>query len=283
MEKMTDILKVIEVISDTSAEENNKTTLPVSRYKISTKHLTGKDERLIKNSFTSLYKIHETLYNIFYNKIETENKWETYEDFVKNVSMFDTNEIAKSILSSTYMTIDNPQIVCAKCGHQYNEEKVEYNNIKNNSKTWDKDTPFTQHRYIHNYNYRNKVNIIFHLKLPSIYDYLGILSYTATNTEPTTMDITDLLKMSSIVDTLLLYTDKLQIINSDDEYVFDKLKDIELILQKLDLNILHKVLDNFNKEYEQYIPTYSYTSVCPKCKNENVLSFYPLEELLSRI
>jgi hypothetical protein len=292
------VSRVLNIINKSIESKNTKIKTPISLHEYTITPLKGKDEQELKqviNPRKPESKISEKLYFTIYNHIlegknvneENEDNILTFERFLKSESIFDVITLFHALNIATFEYMKDYEFVCPYCEATNKIDKIPYNNFTNESKTWDKDKPFTDYIFTVEIDLDENTKIIFNTKIATLYHEIAIskkiLNETPIN-ERSNLPLYTL--TSSNIERCLFITNTIEVIENNDEEnktVLDNIYDIKMVLEALPENVIEEALDKFNEEFTKYIPNYVYKIKCSECEKESDVFYHPIFEFITRV
>ena len=210
-------------------------------------------------------------------------------------SYLDYPELILGNLRATYRKGKLDKLECEECGANLEKMEYNYNDVKNTSKTWDKDVPFDRYEFSkeieidHPKEKDKKVKMKFYFRIPNLsefYSYTVKMSKDVNiNPNPSGNEVPVNLSILNPSDTIKMMVKKVEVQIGEDKH--DVLEDkyvIEEIIDKIiPLGIIDELIDGINEELRDYVPIYKFSVKCPECGAENTLIFNPLIEFIERI
>lgn len=252
---------------------------PVSKVTVHTTPLTVGDDLSLRTMIASPEYYDREIAALIYKHIsfpDLEHKI-SFEDFIYNFSSFDRRLILFGIYSTTYKVMSEAEITCDNCKFKF-KDKIKSNEILDPSSyvVWDKDVPFNQYYKqikidIFPDENDNINDIIFYTKIPSIKDQFDILSLIPPDQMQSNFE-----KINQVIsrsDELALITKSIQINSTfNNEKEVDYINDLPSIRRAINdyitSDIVNKVIEEYNNEFDKYSPSFSKKYVCSNCGSD---------------
>ena len=261
-------------VKELDIEPNKKyfVRLPHSGYEFNVRGLTVEEEDTIKSSNSSTKRAAETIMKVLYNCISNDVKgkgqpFETYESFIRNISLPDRDTIVLAVIEQTYESTHDMNVRCAKCGKNFTEsvcipDCVTYKHYMGKS-------PIMQKRHVLTF---PDLKWKMYLKIPTVSDELRTL-----NTNQMSGDLQrsadyifiDRIEYAMKVDTGQIVEDTV----NNCAQIYGMIKGQPAIIRK-----------RIEKEYEKFRGDYgvsgSYDTVCKYCESPITVTIVPISHFL---
>jgi len=283
------ILSVINLLKQ-NLNDSQEIITPLSRKKYVIQSLKGKDEYEFKSKIniqTQQYNFLRTFYDFIYSHINfNQENIESFETFLKSNTIYDVQEIAHVINILTYQQYQTDmKLLCVECNETFNVEKINYSDYKNVSKIWDNPEPAVSYTFNYSISLGNDLKLSFGLKIPTLYEFLQILTLLNRNKQSNALIPTIEHFSTSLMESNLYLIKSINVVSEQNgvDQTITNFYEIKSIIEELPLDVHKKVMDYYTEKLKNYIPVYKYIIKCPKCGNNIELTYDPESELLSRL
>ena len=271
----------LNIAADFSALEKLKkikqreTTCPILKQRAMTTPLMTIDDMTLKTTIASpdLYDLELTKLIYSHTIFPDLNDQPSFDHFITNLSYIDRKFLIWGIFASTYNTLGTLQITCPFCKNKFSDEiKAEQLIQPDTVKVWDKEPSFNDFFITVTYdcNVDGLYKIEFDLGLPNIAKHLSVMKLLTS--EKLKDNFAKFGTLFSKSEELAIITRMIRVYVSPedtDPKRYITLPQIhQVIVTFLTMDISDYVLDEYSKQFDDYIPTFKKPYTCSECGND---------------
>lgn len=266
-----DALKVLEGLSKVKQRE---VYCPTANLRAITTPLVAHDDLMLRTTISAVDTYDHELTRLLFTHTQFLNMTGELdiEGFMNCLSYLDRQVLLWGIFASSYETLGKQNIVCPHCGHTWEDEVTAKDILQEDSLTpWDKEVPFNEYLFPVNVPVEGIPGInrlVFHTSLPTIAQHLQVL-----NLIPGQKLRDNFEKFGSILsktEELTSITRKIEFFQSEDPeetpQMWTSPREVHLVIsQYILLDMVDDILEQYNDEFNKYVPVFKKPYVCKEC------------------
>ncbi len=194
------------------------------------------------------------------------------EGFMNCLSYLDRQVLLWGIFASSYETLGKQNIQCTHCSYTWEDEVTAKDILQEDSiYPWDKNVPFNEYTFpviVPVEGIEGIDRLVFHTSLPTIAQHLKVL-----NLIPGQKLRDNFEKFGSILsktEELTSITRRIEFFATDEvgsiPQVWSSSRDIHMVIsQYILLGMVDSILEQYNEEFNKYVPIFKKPYVCKEC------------------
>ena len=255
--------------------KQRETTCPILKQRAMTTPLMTIDDMTLKTTISSpdLYDLELTKlifsHSVFPDLAEQPN----FDQFINNLSYIDRKFLIWGIFASTYNTLGTLQITCPYCKNEFSDEiKAEQLIQSDTVKVWDKEQPFNEYFITVTYecNVEGLFKIEFDLGFPNIAKHLSVMKLISA--DKLKDNFAKFGTLFSKSEELAVVTRMIRVYTSPEDIDPQRYITIpqihQVIVNFLTMDISDFVLNEYDKHFVEYVPTFKKPYTCSECGND---------------
>jgi len=234
--------------------------------------LVASDDLMLKTTMSSVGVYDRELSKIIFKhtifpEIENQGQKITFDQFIENISYLDRQVLLWGIFDSTYGSLGKREVTCPHCQLKFEDDiKSEELLQPSTLTTWDEELSFKEFEFpieilVENY------KLEFLTRLPSIKQHLAVIgllpdSVVQNNFEQFGSLFSKVEELTSVTSTIKLY----KTVDDNNPDIINNRNDLYFVIGKfILLEMVTKVLKDFNDHFSKYLPSFKKPYICGGC------------------